>query len=42
VHGTGEVCIMQSLRYLLLTKFYSGDQIKENVMAGACGTYRER
>ena len=26
-------------RSALLTKYYSGDQIKNNEMGGACGTY---
>jgi hypothetical protein len=25
--------------YLLLTKYYSGDQIEKNEMSGACGMY---
>jgi hypothetical protein len=27
---------------LLLTKYYSGDEIEKNEMSGACGTYGER
>jgi hypothetical protein len=28
------------MRSLLLTKYYSGDQIQKNEMGGACSTYR--
>ena len=30
------------LKFLLLTKYYSGDQITEDEMGGACGMYRRR
>ena len=30
----------RALLSVLLTKYYSGDQIKENEIGGACGTYR--
>jgi hypothetical protein len=34
-----ENCIIQSLFTVLLSKYYSGNQIKEDEMGGACGTY---
>jgi hypothetical protein len=27
---------------IMLTKYYSGDQIKKNKMGGACSTYQEQ
>jgi hypothetical protein len=30
------------IRIPLLTKYYSDDQIKNNVMGGTCGTYAEK
>jgi hypothetical protein len=32
---------LYALRFLLLTKYYSGDQIKKTELGGACGTYGE-
>ena len=31
----------EALRYVLLTTYLSGDQIKNNEIGGACGTYEE-
>ena len=35
----GENCIIRSLFIVFLSKYNSGDQIKEDEMGGACGTY---
>jgi hypothetical protein len=36
---TGEDCIMRSLITALLTKYYWGDQIKEDDLSRACSTH---
>jgi hypothetical protein len=30
----------EALRYILLTKYFSGDQIKNIEISGVCGTYK--
>jgi hypothetical protein len=36
----GEEVVGGASWFLLLTKYYSGAEIKEDEMGGACGTYR--
>lgn len=31
-----------TLRFVLLTKYYSGDPMKADEMGGTCGTYEEK
>jgi hypothetical protein len=37
-----EICMSErdEVSFVLLTKYYLGDQIKKNEMGGACGTFR--
>jgi hypothetical protein len=40
--GNGEDCMIGSFMIWMSNKYYSGDQMKKNVMAGAWGTLGER